>query len=83
VVTGGGSGIGLQITRELLALGCNVVIASRKLENLKSAVEELNAFKLKGQVDCIQCNIREEAEVKRMFEFTLKRFGRLDHLVNK
>jgi peroxisomal trans-2-enoyl-CoA reductase len=81
VVTGGATGIGFAITQELLALGCNVVIASRKLDALKTACEELKKSG-GGEVDCIACNIREEADVKKMFEFTLKRFGRLDHLVN-
>ena len=82
VVTGGATGIGLSITRELLALGCNVVIASRKQEALQTAVSELQRQRLKGEVDCITCNIREEADVKKMFAFAIKRFGPVDHLVN-
>jgi peroxisomal trans-2-enoyl-CoA reductase len=76
------AGAGFAITRELLSLGCNVVIASRKMDALREAVKELKGAKLQGEVDCVGCNIREEAEVKRLFEFTLDRFGRLDHLVN-
>ena len=36
VVTGGGTGIGKSITKELARLGCKVVIASRKLERLRN-----------------------------------------------
>ena len=41
IVTGGATGIGFAIARELVRLGGRVVIASRKEENLKAAVEEL------------------------------------------
>ena len=42
VVTGGGTGIGRAITTELALLGCKVVIASRKMERLESAAQEIN-----------------------------------------
>ena len=38
VVTGGGTGIGLQIATELLELGCTVLICSRKEPTLLQAV---------------------------------------------
>ena len=41
IVTGAGKGIGKAIATELLALGCTVVIASRKEERLQEAVAEL------------------------------------------
>ena len=41
IVTGGGTGIGLQIATELLELGCNVVISSRNEDKLAAAVSGL------------------------------------------
>ena len=35
IVTGGGTGLGRAITKELAILGCRIVIASRKMENLE------------------------------------------------
>ncbi|XP_055039157.1 peroxisomal trans-2-enoyl-CoA reductase [Misgurnus anguillicaudatus] len=85
VVTGGGTGIGKAITSELLQLGCSVVISSRKLERLTSAAEEL-AQKIPSsspaKVTPIQCNIRNEEEVKNLMASTLKLHGRIDFLVN-
>uniref|UniRef100_A0A2K5YYZ9 Peroxisomal trans-2-enoyl-CoA reductase n=1 Tax=Mandrillus leucophaeus TaxID=9568 RepID=A0A2K5YYZ9_MANLE len=65
IVTGGATGIGKAIVKELLELGSNVVIASRKLERLKSAADELKASlppTNQARVIPIQCNIRNEEE---------------------
>ncbi|XP_001368143.1 peroxisomal trans-2-enoyl-CoA reductase-like [Monodelphis domestica] len=85
IVTGGGTGIGKAITRELLHLGCNVVIASRTFDRLKSAAEELNAARLPSNsaiVTPIQCNIRKEEEVENLVKSTLDHHGKIDFLVN-
>ena len=42
IVTGGGTGLGKAITKELALLGCRVVIASRKMERLADAADEIN-----------------------------------------
>eukprot|EP00058_Branchiostoma_floridae_P017529 XP_002603017.1 hypothetical protein BRAFLDRAFT_59435 [Branchiostoma floridae] len=69
VVTGGGTGIGLAITKELLSLGCKVVIASRKKDRLQAAADQLAACIPPGstaQVKAIPCNIRKEDEVAKL-----------------
>ncbi|XP_037379900.1 peroxisomal trans-2-enoyl-CoA reductase [Talpa occidentalis] len=84
IVTGGGTGIGKAIATELLHLGCNVVIASRKIDRLKSTVNELKA-KLspnKAQITPIQCNIRKEEEVNSLVKSTLDIYGKINFLVN-
>jgi len=43
IVTGGGTGLGKAITKELAMLGCRVVIASRKMDRLSTAAEEINS----------------------------------------
>src|SRR5256885_2661305 len=43
IVTGGGTGIGFGIARELARLGATVVLASRKEEHLTPAVEQLRS----------------------------------------
>uniref|UniRef100_A0A6J0UQW6 Peroxisomal trans-2-enoyl-CoA reductase n=1 Tax=Pogona vitticeps TaxID=103695 RepID=A0A6J0UQW6_9SAUR len=85
IVTGGGTGIGKAIAADLLQLGCNVVIASRKLDRLKAAAKEL-AAKIPStnaaQVTPVQCNIRKEEEVEALMKSTLDLHGRIDFLIN-
>ncbi|XP_071505508.1 peroxisomal trans-2-enoyl-CoA reductase-like [Diadema antillarum] len=85
IVTGGGTGLGRAITKELLFLGCKVVIASRKVDRLQKAAEKLNALLPKGTTASIQtmkCNIRQEEEVKSLMRATVEQFGKIDFLVN-
>ncbi|KAK7945097.1 hypothetical protein WMY93_000825 [Mugilogobius chulae] len=85
IVTGGATGIGKAISAELLELGCNVVISSRKAEKLKSAVEEMKAkisHSNPATISSVPCNIRNEDEVKTLVLEVLQRYGRIDFLVN-
>ena len=76
IVTGGGTGIGKAITKELSRLGCRVVIASRKLDKLEQTAEEINQELKEGGasgshvtppapplVFPFTCNIRKEEQV--------------------
>jgi peroxisomal trans-2-enoyl-CoA reductase len=54
------------------------------MDVLKETASELKSeLKLKDN-DCevFMCNIRDENEVKQLFQFVNKRFGKLDYLVN-
>ena len=46
-------------------VGCNVLIASRKLDRLQEATKELSVTAKEGQsrLEVMQCNIRKETEV--------------------
>jgi len=80
VVTGGGSGIGLAIARELGELGAKVAIASRKKERIDAAKAELKSH----GVDALgtTCDIREVEQVNAMVDLVLKELGPIDILVN-
>lgn len=85
IVTGGATGIGKAIATELLHLGCNVVIASRNLDRLKSVATELKASlppNNQAQVTPIKCNIRNEEEVENLVRSTLDIYGKINFLVN-
>jgi citronellol/citronellal dehydrogenase len=80
IVTGGGSGIGLSITRMLGELGARVAIASRKQERLDAAKAEL----AKAGVDVLAmtCDIREIEQVGKLVDTVVKELGPIDVLVN-
>ena len=80
LVTGGGTGIGLGISRCLAAAGADVAIASRKPEHLESAVETLQQTGTK--IAAVETNVRDREAVERMVQETVAHLGRLDILVN-
>jgi 3-oxoacyl-[acyl-carrier protein] reductase len=80
IVTGGASGIGAATVRSLLAKGALVVAADTNAEALKAMEEQLKDFKESFQP--LAVNVASEANVNRMIENTLSRFGGIDMLVN-
>jgi len=80
IVTGGGSGIGKAIAREISLLGGIVVIASRDESKLLGAALELNRERV--LVHVCKCDIRREEDVVHLMAYTVKKFGRIDFLVN-
>lgn len=77
IVTGGGSGIGAAIVRELHHRGAKVVIADYKLDGANTIAEEL-----KENVKVFKVDVSEASEVKAMVNFAVKEYGRLDLAVN-
>jgi tropinone reductase I len=77
LVTGGSEGIGLAVARELLSLGAIVVIASRSLEKLKKASEELSSERLTTVPADLTTKAGRQALIQK-----IKDIGRLDILVN-
>lgn len=80
-VTGGGSGLGLSMSRRFLELGARVVIASRRLELLESEAEKLRA-ETGGEVLPLKLDVREPEGVAAAFDAAEREFGRIDALVN-
>ncbi len=79
-VTGGGTGLGLEISRGLAALGARVTIASRSTEHHAPLLEE--AERRGWSVHAVVLDVREPALVRRAAEDQLAREGRVDILVN-
>ncbi len=78
VVTGGARNIGAFYSRHLSAEGARVVVAD-VLDGSK-VVEEIE--KAKGQAIALKVDVSKEEDTVRMAEETVKRFGRIDILVN-
>lgn len=80
IVTGGGRGIGKAITHRLAEAGCNVVIASRKMENLQATASEFAA--LAGKIHAVECHVGKADQLRNLVAETEKTFGPADILVN-
>lgn len=80
LVTGGGSGIGLAIARELGALGAKVAICGRNPDRLEAARAELAGEGL--TVFAKTCDIREPEQVAALAEAVVAELGGIDFLVN-
>lgn len=80
IVTGGGRGIGKAIAHRLAEAGANVVIASRKLENLQATAEEFSG--LEGKIHPVVCHVGRLDQLQNLVAETEKQFGGVDVLVN-
>jgi NAD(P)-dependent dehydrogenase (short-subunit alcohol dehydrogenase family) len=76
LVTGANRGIGLELVRQLSALGYTVVLGSRDLEKGEVAARGLNNVVVR------QLEITDQASVDALLERVTNEFGRLDVLVN-
>ncbi|MGW1774003.1 SDR family oxidoreductase [Streptomyces sp. NPDC002104] len=83
LVTGGGTGLGKAIATEFARLGADLVIAGRRIEQLKSAQDELAAVPGAGRVTAAVCDIRDPERVAEVFDAAGAAFGGVpDVLVN-
>ena len=81
LVTGGGTGIGAAVSRELASLGATVVIASRKATHIEPAAAGLTA-QVGREVFPEIVDIRDRAAVAGLIHRVIQRHGRIDLLVN-
>lgn len=77
IITGASCGIGAGAAEYISGLGGNLVITGSNEVNLKKVAE-----KCKGQVLSIIADVTIEADRIKVIEETIKKFGKLDVLVN-
>eukprot|EP00270_Netrium_digitus_P005775 TRINITY_DN17743_c0_g1_i1.p1 TRINITY_DN17743_c0_g1~~TRINITY_DN17743_c0_g1_i1.p1 ORF type:complete len:258 (-),score=72.77 TRINITY_DN17743_c0_g1_i1:252-1025(-) len=80
IVTASTAGIGLAIARRLASEGANVVISSRKQENVSSAVEELVKEGLK--VVGVVCHVAKAEDRNKLIQTAVDNFGTIDIFVS-
>jgi NAD(P)-dependent dehydrogenase (short-subunit alcohol dehydrogenase family) len=78
LVTGGGSGICLELTRKLLKAGCSVTIADLAL---RAEAKEVVAEWKEGRVIFVQTDVTNWQQLQAAFDKTMEAFGRLDIVV--
>ena len=72
IISGGSKGIGKSIAFKYAEAGANVVICSRKKDNLNSAIEE--AQTLGFNIIGIECNTGEIESINNVVDKTLEQF---------
>lgn len=77
LIVGGSAGIGLATAREFLAAGARVAIVGRRQEPLAAARNALGA-----DVLAIAADAGDDAAAARVVDDVLRRWGRLDILIN-
>ena len=80
VVTGGATGIGLQMAKGLAEAGANIVICSRRVEVCEEAAGQIEKLGVKALA--LGCDVTKADQVEKMKDAVLAKFGRVDVLVN-
>ena len=80
LVTGGSRGLGRAYAEAMAAFGANVAIAARDQGKIDETLGILAKYKV--QTLGISADMTREADIQRMVDETVKKFGRIDILFN-
>jgi len=84
LITGGASGIGLEIANKFFELGANIILCGR--DSKKFPIAEDSIIKRhpdsNGKVLSYQCNMSDEKDVKKMISHINNHFNGINILVN-
>lgn len=80
IVTGATSGIGKATAAALAREGVKVVLTGRRVPEGTAVAEEIQ--KSGGTAHFVQADVSKEADVRRIVDETVRKFGRLDIAVN-
>ena len=80
IVTGGFSGIGKATALALAKEGSNVVIADINIDHTKEIAHKINSLGRESLI--VKVNVANKSEVQDMVKQVLKKFNRVDILVN-
>jgi NAD(P)-dependent dehydrogenase (short-subunit alcohol dehydrogenase family) len=81
VVTGASRGLGSAIAQGLAEHGARVVLSSRKQQDLDQEADRINA-RWGDRTVAVAAHAGREADLERLVDRTMERFGRIDILVN-
>lgn len=81
IVTGGSEGIGRATAESLGREGARVVVCARRVDVLERAAHEV-AEATGAEIVPVPADVRNHADVERLIQAAVGRFGRLDILVN-
>ena len=80
VITGASSGLGEATARMLSAQGAAVVLGARRVDRIEALAKELSDAC--GKALALQTDVTRAADVQRLVDAAVEKFGRIDVLVN-
>ena len=80
LITGGGTGIGLEIATTYARLGASVMLLGRNEERVQAAARSIEESG--GRAAALKTDVRNYEEVNAAVQATIERFGTLDILIN-
>jgi len=78
VITGASSGIGKALAQECASRGAKLVLAARRIDRLKELEQNLSGI----EVVSVKTDVSIEDDCRNLMEQAVKRFGRIDVLIN-
>lgn len=81
IVTGGSRGIGKEIVEELSKDGYKVILNYNKSEKNALKIQE-NLKKENINIDIFKADVSKREEVKKLIEFTINKYEKIDVLIN-
>lgn len=79
IITGGGTGIGAGIARQLAQAGCRVLIGGRREQPLRQLAESVNA---KHPIGTHVLDVADDTSIAEFFSWAKSQLGEADILVN-
>jgi NADP-dependent 3-hydroxy acid dehydrogenase YdfG len=80
VITGASSGMGEATARHLADRGAIVVLGARRVDRLNTLVDEIT--KRGGKALALATDVTDAAQVQRLVDAAVERFGRIDVMLN-
>jgi uncharacterized protein len=82
VISGGTSGLGLEIASLLVKSGKNVLILGRNSEKITSSLNRLKKLAGKNRAEALICNIGNEEDLKKADDYLTKNELSVEYLFN-
>ncbi len=80
VITGGGTGLGTEMTLAMARAGADLIIASRRQGPIDDVADQVKALGRKSMA--VSTDVTDSAQVNALFEKALAEFGKVDVLFN-
>jgi NAD(P)-dependent dehydrogenase (short-subunit alcohol dehydrogenase family) len=80
VIIGGSSGIGHTLARGLAEAGADVVPSARRIEQVKTAADEIESRGRKSLR--VTCDVTDRGSLEQLLKATVEAFGKVDILIN-